>query len=312
MTKCIYSTCIQARTWDTLSIPRRGLCRAWSLCARLGLLAQHTSFPVRPKHHSSVSAWLIDVSCGNQTSCRHLHQSCCLGSTAALLQHRFLLTAFRAVITGSVGGEICIWKADGDWELVKTMKGHKAAVSCLAAHPSGSLALSVSRDKQMRLWDLTKGSCAYQAPLGCEGDAVGFFPDGDTYFISSSDPASAKGSNISIHNTEVSTAPASISQHTVPAVVLMRVVAHNSVCALMCTECLPTRQPQDNYCSPAHSVFQCTIVHRRCPSLPRITVRAQHSSQNAATRSHTVGRMHAGHHAGRAAPPPQGPLRGGP
>lgn len=115
----------------------------------------------------------------------------------------FRLTAFTTAAAGSVGGEICIWKADGDWELVKTMKGHKAAVNCLAAHPSGSLALSVSRDKQMRLWDLTKGSCAYQAPLGSEGDVVGFFPSGDTYFIASSDPATPKGSTISIHNTQV-------------------------------------------------------------------------------------------------------------
>lgn len=104
---------------------------------------------------------------------------------------------------GSVGGDICIWKADGDWELMKTMKGHKAAVSSLAAHPSGSLALSVSRDKQMRLWDLGKGSCAYQAPLGAEGDVVGFFPSGDRYFIASSNPSAATGSKVSIHNTQV-------------------------------------------------------------------------------------------------------------
>lgn len=122
------------------------------------------------------------------------------------------LTELSTASAGSVGGEICIWKADGDWELMKTMKGHKAAVNCLAAHPSGSLALSVSRDKQMRLWDLTKGSCAYQAPLGSEGDVVGFFPSGDTYFIASSDPSTPKGSNISIHNTQVQ--PTAVAYHT--------------------------------------------------------------------------------------------------
>eukprot|EP00892_Ulva_mutabilis_P002863 jgi/Ulvmu1/12578/UM092_0008.1 len=106
------------------------------------------------------------------------------------------------ILSGSVGGDVCIWKAEGDWELMKTMKGHKGAVNCLAAHPSGRLALSVSRDKQMRLWDLGKGSCAYQAPLGAEGDAVGFFPAGETYFIASSNPASAAGSTVSIHNIQ--------------------------------------------------------------------------------------------------------------
>lgn len=83
------------------------------------------------------------------------------------------------------------------------MKGHRDLVSSMSPHPSGKLALSVSRDKQMRLWDLTKGQCAYQAALGDDGDLVGFFQGGDMYYVSSSDPSTAKGSKVSLHSIQV-------------------------------------------------------------------------------------------------------------
>jgi WD40 repeat protein len=112
-------------------------------------------------------------------------------------------------LSGSVGGDICVWRAEGFWEHVKGMKGHRDIVNSMSAHPSGKLSLSVSRDKQMRLWDLTKGSCAYQAALGCNGDIVGFFQGGDMYYVSSSDPSAAKGSKVSLHSIQVSVSPLS-------------------------------------------------------------------------------------------------------
>ena len=86
---------------------------------------------------------------------------------------------------------------------MKAMSGHKDLVSDIRPHPSGKLALSVSRDKQMRLWDLNKGSCAYQAALGTHGDLVGFFEGGEMYYVSSSDSSSAKGSKLSLHSIQV-------------------------------------------------------------------------------------------------------------
>ena len=97
-----------------------------------------------------------------------------------------------------------MWRTEGSWEHVKGMKGHRDLVSSMSAHPSGKVALSVSRDKQMRLWDLTKGSCAYQAALGADGDLVGFFPGGDMYYVACSDPSTAKGSKVSLHSIQVS------------------------------------------------------------------------------------------------------------
>ena len=63
------------------------------------------------------------------------------------------------------------------------MKGHSGAVNSIAIHPTGTIALSTSRDKQMRLWDLSKGATAYQAPLGGEGQLVAFLPEGRRYVI---------------------------------------------------------------------------------------------------------------------------------
>lgn len=93
-------------------------------------------------------------------------------------------------------GAISIWSARGEWEHIKLLKGHTAAVNAIAVHPTGTIALSTSRDRQMRLWDLVKGSCAYQAPLGAEGDLVTFLPGGKLYAVGT-------GPNVTLHTTQV-------------------------------------------------------------------------------------------------------------
>jgi WD40 repeat protein len=97
---------------------------------------------------------------------------------------------------GSVAGPVCIWQGQGDWQHIKAMKGHSGIVNAIAVHPSGSVALSVSRDKQMRLWDLSKGACAYQAPLGAEGALVVFLQGGAQYAV-------ATGAKVSLHSVKV-------------------------------------------------------------------------------------------------------------
>lgn len=49
-----------------------------------------------------------------------------------------------------------MWRAGGEWEHLKLMKGHRGAVNALAVHPSGRLALSVAHDRQLRMWDLLR------------------------------------------------------------------------------------------------------------------------------------------------------------
>lgn len=90
------------------------------------------------------------------------------------------------MFSGSADGGLAIWKAGGDWEHLKMMRGHKGAVNAIAVHPSGRLALSVARDASLRMWDLLRGRCTYTAALGGakhEGLDVSFGPRGDCYCL---------------------------------------------------------------------------------------------------------------------------------
>ena len=49
-----------------------------------------------------------------------------------------------------------IWRCH-DWECVHVLSGHKEPITCVSIHPSGKLALSVSKDNTMKLWNLVQG-----------------------------------------------------------------------------------------------------------------------------------------------------------
>lgn len=49
----------------------------------------------------------------------------------------------------------------------------------LSVHPSGKLAVSVGRDRLLKLWHLGKGRCSYTARLDVEADDVAFSADGE-------------------------------------------------------------------------------------------------------------------------------------
>lgn len=49
------------------------------------------------------------------------------------------------LLSGAADGSITVWSVGGGWEAMKTMRGHRKDVSAIAVHPSGMLALSVSR-----------------------------------------------------------------------------------------------------------------------------------------------------------------------
>lgn len=86
------------------------------------------------------------------------------------------------MLSGSEDGTICIWKTKS-WELEKVMKGHKGAVNSLSVHPSGRLALSVSKDKSIRTWNLLTGRTAYTTGIKVVGEIVCWSPTGDAYAI---------------------------------------------------------------------------------------------------------------------------------
>ncbi|QPG75090.1 hypothetical protein FOA43_002431 [Brettanomyces nanus] len=59
----------------------------------------------------------------------------------------------RWLLSAAEDGNILIWRVK-DWELFGTLKGHKGAVNDLCIHPSGRVAISVSNDRTVKLWNL--------------------------------------------------------------------------------------------------------------------------------------------------------------
>lgn len=57
------------------------------------------------------------------------------------------------LISGSEDGKIIVWRTK-DWEVFGTLKGHQGKVNDVAIHPSGRVAISVSQDYTVRLWNL--------------------------------------------------------------------------------------------------------------------------------------------------------------
>ncbi|KAG0006992.1 p21-activated protein kinase-interacting protein 1-like protein [Modicella reniformis] len=105
----------------------------------------------------------------------------------ALLQHQGTITSLSFhsrthMLSGSDDGKVCVWRSK-DWECLKIMKGHQATVRSIAIHPSGKIALSVSADRSVRLWNLLLGKQASMTKLQSEGLKVAWNPSGTGYSI---------------------------------------------------------------------------------------------------------------------------------
>lgn len=57
------------------------------------------------------------------------------------------------LLSASADGKIIIWRVK-DWENVGVLKGHTARINDLDIHPSNRIAISVSEDHTIRLWNL--------------------------------------------------------------------------------------------------------------------------------------------------------------
>lgn len=82
-----------------------------------------------------------------------------------------------SLISAGDDGQVCIWRCS-DWELLLKFRGHKAGVSCVAAHPSGRLMATAGRDRTLRLWDLTRGTSAANLSLDAVAEVLEWGPDG--------------------------------------------------------------------------------------------------------------------------------------
>lgn len=63
------------------------------------------------------------------------------------------------LVSGCEDGQIAVTRLK-DFQTMKSFKGHKSSILGLSVHPSGKMALSISSDNTLRMWDLTRGTCA--------------------------------------------------------------------------------------------------------------------------------------------------------
>ncbi|KAK9368059.1 WD40-repeat-containing domain protein [Lipomyces kononenkoae] len=87
------------------------------------------------------------------------------------------------LVSGGEDGKILVWRTK-DWEVLADMKGHKGAVNDISVHPSGKIALSVGRDRTLRLWNLMTAKNASVLKL-TDGEAIQvcWSPRGDKYSV---------------------------------------------------------------------------------------------------------------------------------
>lgn len=71
------------------------------------------------------------------------------------------------------------------WTVLRTLKGHSGPINSFAIHPSGKLALSVGKDKTLRMWDLMRGKGCASTKLYKEGEKVIWNSAGTLFVLSS-------------------------------------------------------------------------------------------------------------------------------
>ncbi|KAJ2079721.1 60s ribosome biogenesis protein mak11 [Coemansia sp. RSA 988] len=105
----------------------------------------------------------------------------------SLHEHRGSITALQFhgsshLLSASEDGAICIFRTK-DWEPLKVLKGHKGPINSIAVHPTGKLALSVSRDRTVILWNLLTGQRASRTKTPRIGELVLWSPSGSLYAV---------------------------------------------------------------------------------------------------------------------------------
>ncbi|KAF7371044.1 Glycosyltransferase family 39 protein [Mycena sanguinolenta] len=86
------------------------------------------------------------------------------------------------LISASEDGTLCLFRAR-DWSVLRALRGHKGRVNCVAVHPSGKVALSVGKDRTLRMWDLMRGKGCASTKLGKEAELVRWSSDGSLFVV---------------------------------------------------------------------------------------------------------------------------------
>lgn len=117
-----------------------------------------------------------------------------------LVQHQGSIThlSFPSrshLLSASEDGTLALFSSR-DWALLRTLKGHKGRVNDVAMHPSGKLALSVGKDRTLRMWDMMRGKGSASTKLGKEGELVRWSVSGKFFVVQA-------GSTIDIFQTDM-------------------------------------------------------------------------------------------------------------
>ncbi|KAI9096965.1 WD40-repeat-containing domain protein [Phlyctochytrium arcticum] len=96
------------------------------------------------------------------------------------------------LFTASEDGDITIVRCR-DWEVLKTLSGHKRAVNSIDIHPSGKVLLSVGQDGTLKCWDLARAACTYSMKLPKAAERVCWSPSGSSYAVLMNDSVEIYG-----------------------------------------------------------------------------------------------------------------------
>ncbi|KAJ7493211.1 WD40-repeat-containing domain protein [Mycena galericulata] len=86
------------------------------------------------------------------------------------------------LLSASEDGTLCLFRAR-DWAVLRALRGHKGRVNSVAVHPSGKVALSVGKDRTLRMWDLMRGKGCASTKLGKEAELVRWSSDGSLFVV---------------------------------------------------------------------------------------------------------------------------------
>ncbi|EUC59145.1 MAK11 protein (maintenance of killer toxin-encoding satellite M1 dsRNA), related protein, putative [Rhizoctonia solani AG-3 Rhs1AP] len=104
-----------------------------------------------------------------------------------LVQHQGSITRLSFpsrshLLSASEDGTLALFSTR-DWALLRTLKGHKGRVNDVSMHPSGKLALSVGKDRTLRMWDMMRGKGSASTKLGKEGELVRWSVRGKLFVV---------------------------------------------------------------------------------------------------------------------------------
>ncbi|KAJ7708883.1 WD40-repeat-containing domain protein [Mycena rosella] len=99
------------------------------------------------------------------------------------------------LLSASEDGTLCLFRAR-DWAVLRALRGHKGRVNAVAVHPSGKVALSVGKDRTLRMWDLMRGKGCASTKLGKEAELVRWSSDGALFAVQAA-------STIDIYTTDM-------------------------------------------------------------------------------------------------------------